>query len=58
VVERVEPSELSGQRIYAYLVAPDSSIDASLKPVKFSEGISKGGCDLCSRLRIQSVCLD
>jgi hypothetical protein len=53
-VERAEPSKLSGQRIYAYLVAPNSSIEASLKPVKFPEGISKGD-DQDRRVRRQAV---
>jgi hypothetical protein len=58
VVKRAESSKLSWRRIYAYLVAPDSSIEAPLQPEKFFEGIGKGDGDISSRLAIQTRCLD
>jgi hypothetical protein len=58
VVKRAESSKLSWRRIYAYLVAPDSSIEAPFKPERFFEGIGKGDGDISSRLAIQTLCLD
>ena len=53
VVKRAESSKLSWRRIYAYLVAPDSSIEAPFKPEKFFEGIGKGDGDSVTSRRSQ-----
>jgi hypothetical protein len=57
-VRRSESSELSARRIYAYLVASDSSIEAPLQPLKFFEGVCERGRDLDSSFAVQPLCLD
>ena len=42
----------------AILIASDTSIEVALEPVKFFEGIGKGGCDFGSRFAIQPLCLN
>jgi hypothetical protein len=49
---------LSARRIYAYLVASDSSIEAPLQPLKFFEGVCERGRDLDSSFAVQPLCLD
>lgn len=57
-VRRSESSELSAGRIYAYLVASDSSIEAPLQPLKFFEGVCEGDRDLDSSFVVQRLSLD
>ena len=40
------------------LIASDTSIKAALEPVKLFEGICEGGCDVGSRLTVQTLSLD
>jgi hypothetical protein len=40
------------------LIAPDTSIKAALEPVKLSECVGKGDCDIGSRFAVQPLCLN
>jgi hypothetical protein len=55
---RSKSSELTGGPLLASLLASDTSIKASLEPVKLIEGIGKGGCDIDSRFAVQPLGLD
>jgi hypothetical protein len=51
-------SELTGGRLPATRVASDTSIEATLEPVKLFQGICKGGCDVGGRFAVQAFWLD
>jgi len=52
------PSYLAGGLFGTSLLASNSSVETPLQPVKLSEGICKGGCDVDSRFAVQTLCMD
>jgi hypothetical protein len=57
-VPRVDVELANGRALSSALVASDPSIEPALEPVQLFQGSYERGCDIGSRLAVQTLCLD